>query len=73
MATEDQKDQIKQNQIDKIITRITLKTTGRTGTTDVQLLLLERIGDLLLENNRLLRAGESEPVKDVVKPWWKFY
>lgn len=52
--------------------QIESRPPGKTNSRDALLLLTERIGDLLVEQNEILRViGKIEPkVKN--KPWWKF-
>jgi len=68
----DKKESKKEKQISQITDRIAEKRIGQTGSNDVQLLTLIRLGELLEESNRLLRKIAKLPEVDKKHPWWKF-
>ena len=65
------KEQKKTKQITEIEDRISEKTIGKTSSGDAELLTLLRIGDLLEENNTLLRVIAKQEPKLKKTPWWK--
>ena len=67
----DKKESKKEKQISQITDRIAEKRIGQTGSHDVQLLTLIRLGELLEESNRLLRKIAKLPEVAKKQPWWK--
>ena len=59
----------KTKQITEVQNRIAKKTIGKTSSGDAELLTLLRIGDLLEENNTLLRVIAKVKPKTKKKPW----